>query len=276
MKALKLDHELAEAVRAGTKTSTWRVFDDKDLAVNDHVILIDKVDPHDRNSWTPFGEADIERIVEKRLADIGPEDYDGHEEYSSLQEILETYRHYYGNGVTLQTPVKILYFHFVPYDPERQRALASTGGSGEAGANGVQLYADGGSRGNPGPSASGFVLLDAHDKVLVDEGVFLGVTTNNQAEYTALKLGLEEARRRGARQVRVYMDSLLVINQMKGIFKVKNRDLWPIHDAIQQLVSQFEKVTFTHIPRELNKAADAAVNRALDARITDSPLHEVL
>lgn len=131
----------------------------------------------------------------------------------------------------------------------------------------VKLYADGGSRGNPGPSASGFVVLTMEDKVLVDQGVYLGVTTNNQAEYTALKLGLEEAHKIGAREVDVYMDSLLVVNQMKGIFKVRNRDLWPIHDAINKLVSQFKHVHFQHVPRELNKLADAAVNRALDGEL---------
>ncbi len=73
------------------------------------------------------------------------------------------------------------------------------------------------------------------DNILVDKGVYLGITTNNQAEYTALKLALEEVRKIGVQEVNVYMDSLLVVNQMKGIFKVKNRDLWPIHDAIKQL-----------------------------------------
>jgi ribonuclease HI len=131
----------------------------------------------------------------------------------------------------------------------------------------VKIYADGGSRGNPGPSSSGFVVLDMNDKILVDKGVYLGVTTNNQAEYTALRLGLEEALKMGAREADVYMDSLLVINQMKGVFKIKNRDLWPIHDAIQQLAKQFKHVSFTHVPRELNKLADAAVNRALDEEL---------
>lgn len=130
----------------------------------------------------------------------------------------------------------------------------------------VQLYADGGSRGNPGPSASGFVLLDMSGKVLHEQGIFLGVTTNNQAEYQALRFGLEAALKKfQAREVHVYMDSLLVINQMKRIFKVKNRDLWPIHDAIQQLLPKFGKVTFDHVPRELNKLADAQVNKSLDA-----------
>lgn len=131
----------------------------------------------------------------------------------------------------------------------------------------VKMFADGGSRGNPGPSASGFVLYDMEDNVLVDEGVYLGVTTNNQAEYTALKLGLKAAKKLGAKEVEVYMDSLLVINQMKGIFKVKNRDLWPIHQAVTELVHGFKKVSFSHVPREFNKAADAAVNRALDEQM---------
>jgi ribonuclease HI/pterin-4a-carbinolamine dehydratase len=128
----------------------------------------------------------------------------------------------------------------------------------------VKIFADGGSRGNPGPSASGFVILDKEDNVLVDKGIYLGVTTNNQAEYTSLKLALEECRKMGVREVEVYMDSLLVVNQMKGIFKVKNRDLWPLHDAIKKLSKGFGKISFSHVPRELNKAADAAVNRALD------------
>jgi ribonuclease HI/pterin-4a-carbinolamine dehydratase len=128
----------------------------------------------------------------------------------------------------------------------------------------VKIFADGGSRGNPGPSASGFVVLDMEDNVLVDKGIYLGVTTNNQAEYTSLKLALEECRKMDVKEVQVYMDSLLVVNQMKGIFKVKNRDLWPLHDASKQLVKGFKKVSFNHVPREFNKLADAAVNRALD------------
>jgi ribonuclease HI/pterin-4a-carbinolamine dehydratase len=128
----------------------------------------------------------------------------------------------------------------------------------------VKVFGDGGSRGNPGPSASGFVILDMEDNILVDQGVYLGVTTNNQAEYTALKLALEECKRMQVQEVQVYMDSLLVVNQMKGIFKVKNRDLWPIHEAIKELAKGFKHVSYSHVPREFNKLADAAVNRALD------------
>lgn len=131
----------------------------------------------------------------------------------------------------------------------------------------VKVFADGGSRGNPGPSASGFVILNMEDKVLVDKGVYLGITTNNQAEYTALKLALEECHKMNVSEVMVYMDSLLVVNQMNGMFKVKNRELWPIHDMIKQLAQKFKKISFQHVPREFNKLADSAVNRALDAEL---------
>ncbi len=130
----------------------------------------------------------------------------------------------------------------------------------------IKMFADGGSRGNPGPSASGYVLMDMNDNVLIEKGIYLGITTNNQAEYQAVKFGLEEALKNGAREVAVYLDSLLVVNQMKGIFKIRNRDLWPIHQAIHELIGQFKKVNFTHVPRELNKLADAEVNKCLDAQ----------
>jgi ribonuclease HI len=130
----------------------------------------------------------------------------------------------------------------------------------------VKLYGDGGSRGNPGPSASGFVILDMDDNVLFEQGVYLGITTNNQAEYQALKFGLEKALQSGVREIEVHMDSLLVINQLKGIFKVKNRDLWPIYAAIVELAKEFKHISYTHVPRELNKLADAQVNICLDAQ----------
>lgn len=134
----------------------------------------------------------------------------------------------------------------------------------------LKLYADGGSRGNPGPSASGYVIFDENEKIIVDRGVYLGVTTNNQAEYTALKLAIENCLELGAREIDVYLDSLLVVNQMRGIFKVKNRDLWPIHDAITTLTKQLKHISYQHVPRELNKLADAAVNRALDEELANN------
>jgi ribonuclease HI len=263
MKTIKLDHELAEQVKNGTKHSTWRLFDEKDLSVDDRVVIIDKVNPRDHDSWVATGEAVITRVVEKHLGEIGKDDYDGHNPYASSDDMLHTFQGYYGDSVSFKTPVKIVYFDFLPYDKMQPVPDVMSTTENEK-VTEVKLFTDGGSRGNPGPSASGYVLYDMHDKPLVDKGVYLGVTTNNQAEYTALKLGLEAAKQLGVRTVHVYMDSLLVINQMKGIFKIKNRDLWPINGAIKELVANFEHVDFTHVPRELNKAADAAVNRATD------------
>jgi ribonuclease HI len=129
----------------------------------------------------------------------------------------------------------------------------------------VIVYSDGGSRGNPGPSASGFVVMDSGENVLHEGGMYLGITTNNQAEYHGVRLGLEKALAMKAKTVDFRMDSLLIVNQMNGVYKIKNRDLWPIHERIRELTKEFEKVTFTHVRREFNQLADGMVNKILDA-----------
>lgn len=130
----------------------------------------------------------------------------------------------------------------------------------------VIVYSDGGSRGNPGPSASGFVVLNRNLDVLHQGGVYLGITTNNQAEYHGVRLGLEKALEMGARTVDFRIDSLLVVNQLNGTYKIKNRELWPINERVVDLISQFEKVTFSHVRREFNQLADGMVNKILNAR----------
>lgn len=129
----------------------------------------------------------------------------------------------------------------------------------------VTIFADGGSRGNPGPSAAGFVVYGYNDEVLYEGGAYLGVTTNNQAEYQAVKLALQEAQKLGARVVRFKLDSQLVVNQLTGVYQIKNRDLWPIHSNIKELIGAFSRVTFVHVRREFNQAADSMVNKILDA-----------
>jgi len=129
------------------------------------------------------------------------------------------------------------------------------------------VYTDGGSRGNPGPSASGYVIMDEKKRVLQEGGEYLGITTNNQAEYQAVRIALEACIELGARDVDFFIDSQLVVRQMNGEYKIKNRDLWPIHESIKQLAAGIGKVTFTHVYREDNKLADAKVNEVLDNRL---------
>lgn len=260
MKTLKFEHDLAQMIQAGTKRTTWRIYDDKDLSVNDDVQLVDKVEPENPETWQSVGIAHIDTIIQKRMGDLAPSDYDHHERFNSTADMFETYRKYYGPQVDENTPVKIIGFTVLPKEQQVTEFVADN----TTKLTEIKLYADGGSRGNPGPSASGFAIMDMTSRIVVKKGIYLGVTTNNQAEYQALKFGLDEALKMGVRDIHVYMDSLLVINQMLGIFKIKNRDLWPIHVAIAELLPKFGHVSFVHVPRELNKVADAAVNEALD------------
>lgn len=133
----------------------------------------------------------------------------------------------------------------------------------------VTIYSDGGSRGNPGPSAAGFVILDNDQTVVEEGGEYLGITTNNQAEYHGVRLGLERAIEVGYRTVDFKIDSMLVVNQMNGVYKIKNRELWPIHERIRKLMTQFDAVSFSHVKRELNQLADGVVNRTLDAHANE-------
>lgn len=128
----------------------------------------------------------------------------------------------------------------------------------------AKLFTDGGSRGNPGPSAIGVVILDMDDSVVKKSSKYIGETTNNQAEYKALKEGLEITRQLGVKKLEVYMDSELIVKQVKGEYKVKNQDLRPIYLDVMSQVKKFDAVSFTHVPRELNKIADGLVNEALD------------
>lgn len=128
----------------------------------------------------------------------------------------------------------------------------------------VKFYSDGGSRGNPGPAAAGYVFMDLNDNVLETGGEYMGNTTNNQAEYHSLEMGFERALESGVRRMHVHMDSQLVIRQMEGKYKVKSPELLPRFKNIRSMMAKFEEITFQHVPRELNKLADAEVNRILD------------
>lgn len=128
------------------------------------------------------------------------------------------------------------------------------------------INSDGGSRGNPGPSAAAYVLRDGNGRELEVGGEYIGISTNNQAEYTAVLLALRTLMNYADANdsVECKIDSLLVVNQLNGLYKIKNRDLWPIHQEILELAKRFGMVTYRHVPREENTEADAKVNEILD------------
>ncbi len=127
------------------------------------------------------------------------------------------------------------------------------------------MFADGGSRGNPGPAASGAVLFDEAGAVLREVGTFLGVATNNVAEWTGLLTGLEAALELGVDDLAVRLDSELVVKQISGAYRVKNEGLIPLHAKAKVLLRKFAHVDVKHVPRKQNAAADALVNQVLDA-----------
>jgi ribonuclease HI len=126
------------------------------------------------------------------------------------------------------------------------------------------LFADGGSRGNPGPAASGAVLVDDRGNVVGEVGRYLGIATNNVAEWTALLIGLELAFDRGMQSLAVRLDSELVVKQLRGEYRVKNADLQVIHKQVVSLARRFAHLDVAHVRRAQNTLADALVNRVLD------------
>ncbi len=126
------------------------------------------------------------------------------------------------------------------------------------------IYADGASRGNPGSAAIGAVIKDEQGKLISLISRRIGRTTNNQAEYRAVIIALEEAIRLGARQVDVKMDSELVVKQINGEYRVKSTILKPLYQQAKQLQASLEGFTITHIPRRQNAEADDLANKAFN------------
>ncbi len=129
----------------------------------------------------------------------------------------------------------------------------------------LTVHVDGGSRGNPGPAAAAAVVSTPGGDVLDEASVTLGETTNNVAEYRGLLLGLERARELGATEVEVINDSELVAKQVDGSYRVKNAELATLHEQALRELDAFESWSIKNVPRAENAAADALVNRALDA-----------
>ena len=128
-----------------------------------------------------------------------------------------------------------------------------------------KIWTDGGSRGNPGPCGAGGVIKDFDGVVVAEVSEYLGIQTNNYAEYKALLFTLNRAVQLQIKNVIVYSDSKLVVEQMKGKWKVKNENIIPLHREISTIISYFDSIEFVHIPRHFNKEADALANKAMDS-----------
>ena len=129
----------------------------------------------------------------------------------------------------------------------------------------VKINIDGGSRGNPGLGAAAYVICDMQGKILSQEGYFMAHCTNNQAEYTALKLALIKSAELGATELFIEGDSLLLVKQFTGEYKIKNPDLQTRMQVIRKLAQPFV-IHIKHVLREFNKAPDTLANKAMDAK----------
>ena len=128
----------------------------------------------------------------------------------------------------------------------------------------IKVFCDGGSRGNPGPAASGVVFTTTDDKTIATFSQYLGVATNNVAEYQAMNLALKKLADFSFSKVEFYLDSELVVKQLKGEYRVKNNDLRVIYHEIVKALGGLSD-TISHVRREYNKLADQAVNDCLDS-----------
>lgn len=130
--------------------------------------------------------------------------------------------------------------------------------------NKIIIFSDGGARGNPGPAGIGAVLYNENKEKIAEISKYLGVATNNQAEYKALIEALKKAKELGAKNIAAFLDSELVVKQLNREYKVKNKDLAPLFLEVYNLSLSFSKISFTHVYREDNKEADKLANKAMD------------
>ena len=135
-------------------------------------------------------------------------------------------------------------------------------------ANAATINVDGASRGNPGPSGIGYVVYNSSGQTIEKGGEFIGFATSRMAEYYAMRKGVTRAQELGFKTVRFISDSLMVVNQLNGIFKIKNQDVLLIYRDIQEMASRFDAVSFVHVPRSQNAVADSEANRAIDQILT--------
>jgi ribonuclease HI len=131
-----------------------------------------------------------------------------------------------------------------------------------------QLFCDGAARGNPGPAGAGAVLKNGNGEIVAEISEYLGETTNNQAEYRALLFGLEKAARLHVKDLKIFLDSELVVKQLKGDYRVKHPDLIPLHQQVLSHLKKFPSCEVSHVYREKNKEADKLANLAIDGHFS--------
>ncbi|MBR0461076.1 reverse transcriptase-like protein [Candidatus Saccharibacteria bacterium] len=146
------------------------------------------------------------------------------------------------------------------------------GVSRQATANSATVYVDGSSRGNPGPAGVGYYIVGTEGQIMEHGGEFIGFASSREAEYRAMKLGIERAKALGLKTVRFVGDNLMVINQLNGIYEVKNNDLVQIYEDIQGMLKDFEAVGFVHVKRSQNQHADREANLAVDRHFDEKML----
>lgn len=142
------------------------------------------------------------------------------------------------------------------FDPPAKHASAPS----------IKANIDGGARGNPGPSAYGVVVRDAKGEIIAELSDYLGIQTNNFAEYSGLLAALEYAVREKHLSLKVLSDSELLVKQMKGQYRVKNAGLLELYDRARALVRKLEHFSIEHVLRQYNREADSLVNQVLDSR----------
>ncbi len=131
-------------------------------------------------------------------------------------------------------------------------------------AHAVTINVDGASRGNPGPAGIGYVIYDNSGKIIEQGGEFIGFATSRVAEYLAMRKGVNRALELGYKSAKFISDNLMVVNQLSGIFSIKNQDIMPIYRDIVAKMDEFDAISFKHVPRSQNAIADHAANLAID------------
>ncbi len=130
----------------------------------------------------------------------------------------------------------------------------------------LRTYTDGGARGNPGPAAIGVLICDSNGEILMEHSATIGEATNNVAEYKALIEGMKKAKELNATDLDCFLDSELVVKQLRGEYRLKHFNMQKLYDEVQQVRRSFASVSYTHVPREESnmRRADQLVNYALD------------